>query len=118
MKTWWHYYPMLLLVAAIPFGLGALPTVVFKGTTFGGGPIRQWGVNMIANFLPDHAQTAMIEYFMKSTPFGEYSVYLPFAINVALILTWFMFAIGQLIISLNNWAKAQQFKSQRRAAKQ
>ncbi|MCG8313812.1 MAG: hypothetical protein MI976_11395 [Pseudomonadales bacterium] len=118
MKTWWHYYPMLIIVALIPLGIGALPTIELNGHYLGGGPVRQFGVNFIAGWLPDQAGNVFITEFMANDPQGEYILYLPFAINTALIISWIAYGTGQTIISLNNWATSKKYHSQRLAAKQ
>ena len=118
MKTWWHYFPIILFAASIPFLIGALPTVEFNGQYWGGGPIRQFAINALAALLPDITSDHLINSFMKANSREEYLLYTPVAINLSLIFAWLAYGAGQLIISINNWFFKQKYQSQRLAAKQ
>ena len=117
MKTWWHYYPMLIIAGLIPFGIGTLPTVEVHGNYLGGGPIRQYAINWMADWLPAPANGQLVQAFMNTNQWGEYWLFLPVALNVSLLTCWIAFAVGQAVISLNNWVTSQKYHSQRLAAK-
>ncbi|MDX1694887.1 MAG: hypothetical protein R3208_14065 [Ketobacteraceae bacterium] len=118
MKTWWHYYPMLMIAGLIPFAVGALPTVEIDGRYLGGGPIRQAAINWLASWLPSPASGELVQAFMNTNQWGEYWLFLPIALNLSLLIGWVTYGIGQAVISLNNWVSSQKYHSQRQAAKQ
>lgn len=119
MKTWWHYFPLLILSALIPFGAGLLPTLEWEGHYYGGGPVREWAINTMHWVLSDTAQAQLVAHFMRAPGIAEeYLLYLPFAFNASLLCVWLGFALGQSAISTNNWFITQKYNSQRKAAKQ
>ena len=118
MTTWWHYYPIIIIAAMIPFIAGALPTIEIYGTDVGGGPVRQEAINMMATVLPEKAGHELIQTFMTASRVDEYIAYLPFAINAALVMAWAAFSLGNIIIRINNWFSTNRYYSTRKAAKE
>jgi hypothetical protein len=118
MITWWHYFPMIILAALLPFIAGALPTKEFKGVDIGGGPVRQEAINIMANALPEKVGNELVQEFMSASKMDEYKLYLPFALNAALIMAWLAFIIGSVVITTNNWFSTNRYYSTRKAAKE
>ncbi|MBL4706771.1 MAG: hypothetical protein JKY54_19735 [Flavobacteriales bacterium] len=117
MKTWWNYAFLIVIAIAAPFVAGLLPTYQYKGNYIGGGPIRQFFINHVADMLPSDKAQNLVDMFMASSAMGEYLIYLPIALNISMILLIILFAIGTLLIEGNNFVKNSIYQSKRKRAK-
>ena len=117
MKTQWDFLGGYILIALIPLVAGAIPTFNILEYTLGGGPIRQLAIIGVAILLPSTASHQLVEAFMNASTWGEYGLYLPIALNVALILLWLFSAYVALRVNIQNWFEANKYQSTRKAAK-
>jgi hypothetical protein len=117
MKTWWDFYPVMILAVALPFLIGLAPTFEFASMTIGGGLVRQYGVNQVASFLPLEAGQTYVDAFMAAGYGGEVLLFLPIALNVSAVMAAITFAVFSGVIGLGNWVKRSELDSQRKASK-
>ena len=117
MKTWWNYGFLIVLAIIVPFLIGVLPTIQVKSVYLGGGPVRQFAVNAVAQRLPPDVGNKMVNYFMAGTPVDEMLLYLPIAFNVSAFTLLFVFCFGTVAIETSNFIKNRVYQSQRQKAK-
>ena len=117
MKTWWDYYPVMILAVAGPLLAGAAPTFVVGSNPVGGGVIRQFGINQVAELLPLPVGQAYVDAFMGAGYGGEVLLFLPVAVNVAAMLAMLVYVAFSAVIRVGNWMKRSEFDSQRKASK-
>lgn len=117
MKTWWNYLYLVVLAIILPFIAGLLPTVQLKGKYVGGGPTREYFVNLVASILPPEKADILINHFMQASIVKEILLYLPIAINLSAIALLIVYALGTISIEVNNYVKTSIYKSQRQKAK-
>jgi len=117
MKSWWDYYPVMIFAVVAPFIPGLLPTVSFNGHFIGGGPIRQFFINQVAEILPVETGQRYVDAFNVASFGGEVALYLPIALNMAACLVLVVYAFYSGLIQVSNWMKRGEFKSQRKASK-
>ena len=117
MKTWWNYWPLMVIAFLIPFLIGALPTLDFNNKFYGGGIIRQHAINTIAVELPVAANNKYLNAFDSASTMGEYILYLPIALNCSAILMIATFLFFTFTMKVTNWMKRGEYKSQRKASK-
>lgn len=117
MKSWWDYYPVMIIAVIIPFIPGGLPTVALKGHYYGGGPVRQFLINKVAMMLPHETGQSYVDAFNAASVGKEYVLYMPIALNLSAGLVVFTFLMLTLKIQIENWMKRSEFSSQRKASK-
>jgi len=117
MKTWWNFLPALLLVFLIPFIAGALPTLEIKGQYWGGGVVREFAINHVAQWLPHGKGQQYVAAFSQASLIREYVLYLPIALNVATVLFAVMACFYSMFITTSNWIDRKVYQSQRKASK-
>jgi hypothetical protein len=117
MKTYWDYLPGFILVAILPFIVGALPTVQVFNRMLGGGPIRQFAINWVGRYLPSEPRSQLVDAFMSASKLGEYLLFLPIALNIALVLMWLVAITAAINVHFQNWFIANKYQSTRKAAK-
>lgn len=117
MKTWWNFLHALVLAFLIPFIAGALPTLEFKGVFFGGGVVREFTINHVAQWLPHDKGTQYVSAFSSASFGREYLLYLPIALNIGTVLFTAMACIYSIFISASNWIYRKEYQSQRKASK-
>lgn len=117
MKTYLDYLPGFILVALLPFIVGALPTINAFNHSLGGGPIRQFAINQLVKLLPPAPGQQLIDAFMKASALGEYLLYLPIALNIAVVLVWLVVLNATFSVRLQNWFISSKYQSTRKAAK-
>lgn len=117
MRTWWDFYPVMVLAVGLPFLAGALPTFEVGTRVLGGGFVRQYGINRVAERLPLEVGQAYIDAFMGAGYGGEVLLFLPIALNLAAVLVAVAYVVFSAVIRLGNWVRRSEFDSQRKASK-
>lgn len=117
MKTWWDYYPVMLLALLLPFLVLLVPTGTIKGHIIGGGPVRQAMVNSVSKVLPPTSAEAYIEAFNTASVSKEVVLSLPVALNLSGALVVFFFLVLSSVMGFQNWMKRGEYSSQRKASK-
>ncbi|MCP3671508.1 MAG: hypothetical protein GY814_13975 [Gammaproteobacteria bacterium] len=117
MKTWWDYWPGLLILALLPFLMGVLPTISVKGEYIGGGVIRQWGINSVAEYLPLAAGQQYIDAFVAASYGQECLLFLPLALSFSALLFGGCVLFYSRLIALGNWMKRKEYDDQASASK-
>lgn len=117
MKTWFNYIFFLVFASAVPFIVGLLPTIEAGGRFFGGGPVRQYFVNLMVHLLPAEKSDALVNKFMSGGMAQEYLLYLPIALNLALICFLMGYCVCSIFMTINNSYLSNKFHSQRHTAK-
>lgn len=117
MKTWYQFWPALVFAFILPFVPGLLPTFDLLGQFWGGGPVREFVVNIMVEYLPVATGNNLIERFENGTAVTEFLLYAPVAINISLILMWLVFAFVTMTINVSNIYESAEYESQRKAAK-
>ena len=117
MKTWWNLLPAIVLAIVIPFLIGILPTIEVNNKHLGGGPIRQYFINIVAGNISPEKSAHLVELFENATVSGEIGLYLPIALNMSLASLLFMYCIGYTVIEGSNYIKNNIYNSQRSRAK-
>lgn len=116
-KTWWDFYPMMALAAAIPIIAGILPTVQLNGVYWGGGRVRQFAINFVAERLPAEGAQKIVTAFMESNTLGEIMLYMPIALNLVVISVFIAYSLAYTIIEVSNFINRSRFDQQRSNAK-
>jgi len=116
-KTWWDYYPAMLMGLVLPLLAILLPTGQLKGHVVGGGPVRQTLINAVSKYLPVDAAGRYVEAFNQATVGGEVVLALPVALNISAVVVAFLFVVLSGVMGLSNWMKRGEFSSQRKASK-
>ena len=117
MKSWYEFWPIILLFGLIPLLAGLVPTQEFKGTYYGGGVIREATINAATHLMPTKTANVVVDKFMNSTTSGEYMIYLPFAMNVSLLFMWLAYFIGSAVMTINNLIYKRSYQARRLGAK-
>jgi len=117
MKTWWDFYPLMIFMVLAPFGVTALPTFVIQRKWVGGGFIREYLMNTVANHLPAESGNAYVEMFATASVFKEYALVLPITLNLSAVCAVITFVVFTCLMNLINWMKRSEFQSQRKASK-
>ena len=117
MKTYWDYLPAFVIVFMLPFLVGAVPTVELNNHFLGGGPVRQYVINLVCEWLPVETSHQMVTAFMQANAWGEYAIYAPIALNMSLVLMWCTALAAYSHVSAHNWFFHQKYQSTRKAAK-
>ena len=94
MKTWFHLLPLILLATITPIILILLPTVNLLGHTLGGGPLRQFLVNLVAGLLPTESANYVVEMFDNGSIGMEIILTAPIILHVSYL--------GLLIVAIND----------------
>ena len=117
MKSWYEFWPLILLFGLLPFVMGLVPTTEFKGSFYGGGVVREATINAATHIMPTKEANAFVKEFMDSTTSGEYKLYLPFAMNMSLLLMWCAYFIGSVVMTINNQINKRSYQARRLSAK-
>lgn len=118
-KTWHDFTPLFVLMGSLPFIVGILPTFYLHGQYWGGGVIRSQGFEWWVALLPAAGRNPLVAVFNGDaiSPWIEYLLYLPFALNVGLALLWLGFMVSKIQIAVSHQRHSHHFQSTRQAVK-
>ena len=114
-KTWIDVIPAFIILPLVPFMVAFIPTFNFKGSYYGGGPIREYVINKMEIFIPFDNFVLIKEYFYQATVSQEIMLYSIFALNISIIILWVTFILGGLYMKIYNTIGNSAYQSKRKA---
>ncbi len=118
MITWIQLWPLLGLPTLIVAALAAIPTVVFHGRPFGGGPVREWLFNHVLLLPLPHAVTvALVARFAHPSILQQWLLALLAALNLNAILLPLLYVIAAAVIGGSGYAARKNIELKRRGAR-
>lgn len=116
MKTWFNYWPVIMIVFILPIILTVLPTEKIKGAFLGGGPVREYIVNQAITFADSDRIDSVVSRFNSGVT-GEIITTIPITILISIAVSWVFFFYLTIWMKLNNWFVKQAYLKQRSTLK-
>ena len=117
MKTWFNFIPVIAIAILIPIIAILIPTVQIKNNHIGGGPIRQYLVNLIVDIMKPEYANKTVELFNQGSVGVEILLTLPIALNISCFGLILSACLCGLYIEICNYFTSGIYKSQRQRAK-
>jgi len=118
MLTWIRFWPVFAVPMFVVNALGFLPTIFEAGRYWGGGPIRQWMLNMVLIPILSYEQAeSIVAWFDEATVFEECLMYGIIILNLNILVLPLLYTIGNAMMRFSNWITVTNLDLKRKAAR-
>jgi len=102
--TWLRLWPILALPTFLLTLLASLPLFEVRGTTLGGGLVRQWLLNhILLPLTPIEQGHQLVSWFATASAVQEWLMAMLINININAALLLPLYFLGQGLISISGW---------------
>lgn len=117
MKTWWNFWPTLLIVFLAPMLVISSPTFFIRNKPIGGGVIRERLINKFVNIIPTEQGNNIIDIFVSANYIKEVLMITPFSLTIAMLLLTAAALAIKVYMNISNSMKLHQYESERLTSK-